>query len=100
MLSFQITEFSEPVLFSAFNADVSTPLDKASKKVFKLKFDLTKFLQDNYKCGLDSQTSEKKLKKHHDQIAKFQLSTNYSNFDVELFIFDNTIRIVSFCFSV
>ena len=89
------TDFREPVFMKDFNNNISIPISNAYKPVLKLKFYRSKFLEENYKCDCESQTSYN-LNKHHKQIAKLRLYTNYTHFDIELFIYDGLIKIVSY----
>ena len=73
---------------------MSAPLEKAFKTVIKLKFNRFKFMKENYKCDCKSKTTSS-LNEHYKQIAKLRIHTNYTNFEIELFIYDNLIEIVS-----
>jgi hypothetical protein len=75
---------------NAFNVNIPAPLEKAFKTVIKLKFNRFKFMKENYKCDCKSSLND-----HYKQLAKLRIHTNYTNFEIELFIYDNLIEIVS-----
>lgn len=88
-------DFNGPIFMQAFNTNISIPIEKAHKPVLKLKFDRLKYIKENYNCNCLSRASLY-LNKHHNQIAKLRLNTNYTSFDVELFVYDGLIQIVSY----
>jgi hypothetical protein len=88
-------DFNGPILMQEFNTNISISIAKAHKPVLKLKFDRLKYIKENYNCNCRSQASLY-LNKHHNQKAKLRLHTNYTSFDVELFVYDGLIQIVSY----
>ena len=88
-------DFNGPIFMQPFNTNMSIPFEKAHKPVLKLKFDRLKYIKENYNCNCRSQ-APLYLNKHHNQIAKLRLHTNYTSFDIELFVYDGLIQIVSY----